>query len=190
VGIAEITLSATSPALTLRCVRTTAVEVRLRFVLGTSAAVVRAEPPLLVDAESQQGVTGRACIFCCRQSAAQGIADLPQVTAATIRGQAIADPLERRFALLGVTDIARMALSVLDIALQDALAVAAGMLLATLLGSTTHPLGEYNSCGRRRRRERRPVQLAPGARNERTGTRRVADLPLTRVRRLGRPAAA
>jgi mandelate racemase len=98
VGIAEITLSATSPALTLRCVRTTAVEVRLRFVLGTSAAVVRAEPPLLVDAESQQGVTGRACIFCCRQSAAQGIADLLQDTAETDSG-----PRDSRSASKGST---------------------------------------------------------------------------------------
>jgi mandelate racemase len=71
VEIAEITLSATTPALSLRCIRSTAVEVRLRFVLGTSAAVVHAEPLPLVDAELWQGVTGRACIFCCRRCAAR-----------------------------------------------------------------------------------------------------------------------
>ena len=37
------------PALTLRSVRTIAVEVPLRYVLGTSAATVRAAPLLLVD---------------------------------------------------------------------------------------------------------------------------------------------
>ena len=37
------------PALTLRSVTSTAVEVPLRYVLGTSAATVRAAPLLLVD---------------------------------------------------------------------------------------------------------------------------------------------
>jgi len=45
------------------------VEVRLPFVLGNSAPVVRAEPMQLVDAVSWQGLTDRNCIFCCRHSA-------------------------------------------------------------------------------------------------------------------------
>ena len=47
---------------------------------------------------------------------------------------AIAAKLERRFALIGVTGVVRMALSALDMALWDALAVAAGVPLTRLLG--------------------------------------------------------
>jgi len=60
---------------------------------------------------------------------------------------AIAAKLQRRFALLGVTGMARMALSVFDMALWDALAIAAGAPLATLLGGAPRPVRAYNSCG-------------------------------------------
>jgi len=46
-----------APALKLRGVRSTAVEVPLRRVLGTSADALRAAPLLLVDVETEQGVT-------------------------------------------------------------------------------------------------------------------------------------
>jgi mandelate racemase len=61
--------------------------------------------------------------------------------------EAIAAKLQRRYALLGVTGVVRMALSALDMALWDALAIAAGQPLATLLGGTPRPLRAYNSCG-------------------------------------------
>jgi mandelate racemase len=69
-----------------------------------------------------------------------------------VRGEAvvpvaIAAKLQRRFALLGVTGVVRMALSALDMALWDALAIAAGRPLTTLLGGTPRPLRTYNSCG-------------------------------------------
>ena len=49
--------------------------------------------------------------------------------------------LARRYALLGVTGTVRMALSALDVALWDALAVAPGQPLATVLGrrAARHP---------------------------------------------------
>jgi mandelate racemase len=140
------------PALTLRSVRSTAVEVPLRYVLGTSAAAVRAAPLLLVDVETEQGVTGRSYVFCYRRSGARAVAAVLQEAAELVGGEtvapvAIATPLERRFALIGVTGIVRMALSALDMALWDALAVAAGLPLATLLGGAPRQLAAYNSCG-------------------------------------------
>lgn len=143
---------ATLPALTLRAVRSTAVEVPLRYVLGTSAAAVRAAPLLLVDIETKEGVSGRSYVFCYRRSGARAIAALLQdaaglVVRETVAPAAIAARLERRFALLGVTGIVRMALSALDMALWDALAVAAGLPLASLLGGAPRPLAAYNSCG-------------------------------------------
>jgi mandelate racemase len=69
------------------------------------------------------------------------------IAGAAVAPLAIAAVLERRYALLGVTGVVRMALSVLDAALWDAVAVAAGLPLATLLGSAPRPVRAYNSCG-------------------------------------------
>jgi mandelate racemase len=55
--------------------------------------------------------------------------------------------LSQRFALIGVQGIVRMAMSALDIAAWDALAVAAGVPLATLLGGAPRRVPAYNSCG-------------------------------------------
>jgi mandelate racemase len=140
------------PALTLRGVRTVAVEVPMRYVLGTSAATVRAAPLLLVDVDTEQGIVGRTYIFCYRRSGARSIAQVVEEAAELVRGEAIAPlsmaaTLQRRYALLGVTGIVRMALSALDAALWDAVAVAAGQPLATLLGAAPRPIRAYNSCG-------------------------------------------
>ena len=51
-------------ALTVRAIRTTAVEVPMNHVLGTSQAAVRAAPLLLVDLETGEGIVGRAYLFC------------------------------------------------------------------------------------------------------------------------------
>jgi mandelate racemase len=55
--------------------------------------------------------------------------------------------LAERFALIGVQGIVRMAMAGFDVACWDALAVAAGMPLATLLGAKPRPIPAYNSCG-------------------------------------------
>jgi mandelate racemase len=140
------------PSLTLRQVRSTAVEVPLRFVLGTSAAAVRAAPLLLVDLDTEQGITGRGYVFCYRRSGARAIATVLHDAAESIAGESvvpasIAARLERRFTLIGVTGIVRMALAALDMAAWDALAIAAGVPLARLLGSEPRRLPAYNSCG-------------------------------------------
>jgi len=146
------TQGAPLPALQLRVVHSTAVEVPLRLVLGTSAGAVRAAPLLLVDVQTEQGIAGRSYVFCYRRSSARAMAIVLHDAAELVAGDrvapsAIAAKLERRFALTGVTGIVRMALSALDMALWDALAVAAGVPLATLLGSAPRPIAAYNSCG-------------------------------------------
>ncbi|APV50177.1 mandelate racemase [Betaproteobacteria bacterium GR16-43] len=142
----------TFPQLTLRGVRTRAVDVPMRYVLGTSAATVRSAPLLLVDVETKEGITGRTYIFGYRKGGARAIAEVVQDAAAVVVGSAVDPPamaalLERRFTLIGVTGIARMALSAFDAALWDALAVAAKVPLARLLGAELRPVPAYNSCG-------------------------------------------
>lgn len=138
--------------LRIRSVSCIPVEVPLRYVLGTSAATVRAAPLLLVEVLTEQGVVGRSYVFCYRRSGARSIATVLEDAAEIVRGDsvaplAIAAKLQRRFALLGVTGIVRMALSAFDMALWDAMAVAARTPLATLLGGTPRPMRVYNSCG-------------------------------------------
>jgi mandelate racemase len=55
--------------------------------------------------------------------------------------------LQRRFALIGVTGVVRMALSAFDMAMWDAMAIAAGLPLATMLGAAPRAVRAYNSCG-------------------------------------------
>jgi len=138
--------------LRLRSLTCIPVEVPLRYVLGTSAATVRAAPLLLVEVLTEQGVTGRSYVFCYRRSGAKSIALVLDDAFDLVRGDnvaplAIAAKLQRRFALIGVTGVVRMALSALDMALWDALAVAAGVPLTCLLGGKPRAVRAYNSCG-------------------------------------------
>ncbi len=91
-------------------------------------------------------------MFCYRTSGARAVTAVLQEAAELISGAAVAPSaiaamLERRYALLGVTGVVRMALSALDAALWDASAIAAGVPLCTMLGSAPRPLRAYNSCG-------------------------------------------
>lgn len=133
-------------------IRTRFVKVPMRFPLGTSAAVVRAAPLLLVDLQTHEGVVGHAYLFCYRESGAKAIAEVLHEAVGLLDGMAvspvkIAAMLERRYALLGVSGVVRMALAAIDIALWDALAIAADMPLATYLGGTLDPIPAYNSDG-------------------------------------------
>jgi mandelate racemase len=140
------------PSLTIRAVRGTPVEVPLNFVLGTSADVIRAAPLLLIDVETEEGITGRAYLFCYLRAAAPAIMSLLGEIESRTKGDAVAPEnlwtkLARRFTLIGVQGIVRMAMAGFDSACWDALAVAAGVPLATFLGAERHPIPAYNSCG-------------------------------------------
>ena len=140
------------PILTIRGIRTSAVEVPMKFPLGTSAGTVRSAPLLLIDLETEDGITGRTYLFCYLPSVPRAIDVVLRDAVSVVKGEPVA-PLEigaklaRRFALVGVASVVRMALSGLDAALWDALAVAAGLSLATLLGAKPKPIPAYNSSG-------------------------------------------
>lgn len=138
--------------LTVRAIRAVAVEVPMRYVLGTSAAAVRAAPLLLVDVETEEGVTGRTYLFCYLAAAAPAIVSLLAEVERAVRGERIAPDalwalLSKRFRLIGVQGIVRMAMAAFDTACWDALAIAANMPLATYLGGSPRPIPAYNSCG-------------------------------------------
>lgn len=137
---------------TLQGLRCRPVLVPLKRPLGTSAATVREAPLLLVDLSTSDGVVGRSYVFAYRPGGARAMAALLADLFEIVSGdpaapQAVAAKLERRLALIGVTGLVRMALSVLDAAIWDARAVAAGQPLCRLLGAEPRPLRTYNSGG-------------------------------------------
>jgi len=140
------------PQLTFRAIRSTAVEVPTTYALGTSRGVITKAPLLLIDLETQEGITGRSYLWSYFPAAAAAIAQMLVEVARVVDGERLAPvelwrKLSERFALIGVQGVVRMAMAGFDVAAWDALAIAAGWPLATLLGSTPKRVPAYNSCG-------------------------------------------
>jgi mandelate racemase len=124
----------------------------MRRPLGTSAQMVRTAPLLLVDLETEQGVTGRTYLYGYLPMAASLIARALEESLGVIRGDPV-DPrrigskLWKHFCLAGPTGIIGMALSAVDVVCWDALATAAGTPLCRFLGGHPTALPAYNSNG-------------------------------------------
>jgi mandelate racemase len=124
----------------------------MTYVLGTSAQAVREAPLLLVDVETEEGVTGHAYQFCYLPAAAPAIITMLEEVLRTVKSDPVAPvdlwaKLARRFILIGVQGIVRMAMASFDVACWDAVAKAAGKPLASYLGGTPRAVPAYNSCG-------------------------------------------
>lgn len=142
----------TTPRLTIRNIRAVGVLVPMTYVLGTSAGAVRSAPLLLVDVDTEEGITGRSYLFCYLPAAAPAITTFLAELLGLVKGDRVApadvwSKLYKRFTLIGVQGIVRMAMSAFDVACWDALAIAAGQPLATYLGAAPRPVQAYNSCG-------------------------------------------
>jgi mandelate racemase len=140
------------PLLTIRAIRSIGVEVPMTYALGTSRGVITKAPLLLIDLETEEGVTGRSYLWCYFPAAMPAIANILEEVARVVKGERLApadlwSKLAERFALIGVQGIVRMAMAGFDVAAWDALAIAAGWPLATLIGSSPKRILAYNSCG-------------------------------------------
>jgi mandelate racemase len=138
--------------LTIRGIRSIGVEVPMTYALGTSRGVITKAPLLLIDLETEEGITGRSYLWCYFPAAVPAIAKILEEVARVVRGERLApaelwSKLAERFALIGVQGIVRMAMAGFDVAAWDALAIAAGWPLATLIGSRPKRIPAYNSCG-------------------------------------------
>ena len=105
---------------------------------------------LLVDLLNEDGVTGRAHTFCHRPSGAVAISSHLLEAVDLLKGKDstpfdVAQTLSRQFALLGRTGAVRMALSLFDMAMWDAMAQMQPVPLSTLLGSRLRPLLAYDN---------------------------------------------
>jgi mandelate racemase len=143
---------APAPPLTVRAIRSTGVEVPMTYVLGTSRGAITKAPLLLIDLETEEGITGRAYLWCYMSGVMPAIASVLNIIGEMVKGAPVAphdlwDKLAQRFALMGVQGIVRMAMSGLDMAAWDAVAIAQGTPLARLIGGEPRPVLAYNSCG-------------------------------------------
>jgi mandelate racemase len=145
-------MNAPPPLLTLRGIKSVGVEVPMTYALGTSRGTITKAPLLLIDLETEEGVAGRSYLWCYFPAAMRAVASILEEVKGVLRGQRVApvelwSTLAGRFALIGVQGIVRMAMAGVDIASWDALATAAGLPLATLIGSRPKRVLAYNSCG-------------------------------------------
>jgi mandelate racemase len=145
-------MTAAPAQLTLRELRVRAVQVPLRLPLQTSGGTVRVAPLALVDLVTEEGVTGRSYLFCYTPPALKPVAQLLENLSALLKGDAVApleidQKLQRTFRLLGATGLTAIAMAGVDMAAWDALARAAALPLARLLGGTLRRVPAYNSCG-------------------------------------------
>ncbi len=142
----------TETDLTVHDVTVRLVVVPFRRPLATKVGHFAQWPLLLIDVTTEQGITGRSYLAPYLVSAAAGLRTVLHELGEGLRGQPAApgqafSGARGWFALAGYQGLALAAVAGLDIALWDALAQAAGLPLARLLGGTLEPVPAYNSNG-------------------------------------------
>ncbi len=138
--------------LTLKSIEVRAVTVPLRRPVVSKVGLFKDWPLILIDLYTHEGVVGRSYLEPYLRNAARYLVPLLQDLAEARVGQPLA-PLadfqanRRSLNLLGYEGLAMIAAAGLDMAMWDALAKAAGLPLAVLLGGTRGPVPAYNSNG-------------------------------------------
>jgi mandelate racemase len=107
---------------------------------------------VLVDLHTAEGPVGRAYLFAYQPFALLPLRDLVLGLGDTVKGSPVTPvdldrALRARLTLFGTRGLQAMAVAGIDMAAWDALAVAAGVPLATLLGGQAQPIPAYNSLG-------------------------------------------
>jgi mandelate racemase len=129
-----------------------AVDVPLARPHPTAGGNVTSAPLVLIDLETDGGVTGHAYLFCYTALALRPVRMLVESIGALVTGEALAPfdlfkKMQAKFRLLGATGLTGMAIAGIDMAAWDASARAAQLPLARLLGGTLKPVPAYHSCG-------------------------------------------
>ena len=138
--------------LTFRSVNVRAVLVPMRRPVVSKVGLFDQWPIILIDIETEEGITGRSYLEPYLKTSARSIIPAIHDLAAARTGQPIR-PLEdfqkglKSLNLVGNEGIAMIAVSGLDMAAWDALAKAANMPLAVFLGGSLGSVPAYNSNG-------------------------------------------
>src|ERR1700688_196217 len=138
--------------LTFRSVAVRSVLVPLRRPVVSRVGLFDQWPIILIDLLTEEGIVGRSYLEPYLKHSARYIAPAICDLAEARKGHAVR-PIEdfqngrRALNLIGYEGVSMIAVSGLDMAAWDALAKAAGMPLAVLLGGSTRPVPAYNSSG-------------------------------------------
>jgi mandelate racemase len=120
--------------------------------LKTSTGAVTQAPLLLIDLQTEDGITGRSYLFGVSTFTLKPLHDLVQSLGEIIRGDVVAPheierKIRKRTTLLGPYYLLGMALAGIDMACWDVLALAANLPLVALMGGVARPIPAYNSNG-------------------------------------------
>jgi mandelate racemase len=138
--------------LTLKSVETRAVLIPLRRPVVSKVGLFKDWPLILIDLYTQEGVVGRSYLEPYLKNSPRYIVPAIQDLVATQLGKPLS-PLDnfqknrRSLNLIGYEGVAMIAVAGLDMAAWDALAKAAGLPLAVLLGGSLGSVPAYNSNG-------------------------------------------
>ena len=138
--------------LTIRGLKLRSVVVPMARPLVTRVVTIEKAAFLLIDLETEEGVTGRSYLFgysapgnACLTPPLRWLSDL--MKGQTIEPETLFDKALKGLTLMGHQGIAMMAVSGFDMACWDAFAQAQGKPLAEVLGGEIEPIKAYNSNG-------------------------------------------
>ncbi len=142
----------TTDALTIRGLKLRSVVVPMARPLVTRVVTIENAAFLLIDLETEEGVTGRAYLFgysapgnACLAPPLRWLSDL--MKGQTVEPETLFDKACKGLTLMGHQGIAMMAVSGFDMACWDAYAQAQGQPLVEALGGKAATVPAYNSCG-------------------------------------------
>jgi mandelate racemase len=138
--------------LKIRAIRVRAIGAPMKRPLAVSTGALTVSTLLLVDLETDAGISGRAYLVSLGPQNLAPIAKVVEAMAAMIKGDPlvpfeIEKKLRAKYALHGVHNMVIIALSGIDMAVWDAFGRALNQPLARLLGGTPRPVRAYNSKG-------------------------------------------
>jgi mandelate racemase len=136
----------------IRNVRARAVVTPIARPVKTAFDAIVAAPLVLIDVETDQGVTGHAYIFAYTRLTLKPLVQLIEDIGRDLVGQPLAPydltaRMDAKFRLLGWQGLVGMAVSGLDMAYWDALGRIANRPVAELLGGSARPIRCYDSYG-------------------------------------------
>ena len=141
-----------TPSLTVRSLRARPVVLKLKRPVVARIATLTDWPVILIDLETEEGVTGRAYLEPYVVKAMRYLVPALHDMGEMLKGRKLA-PVElyeaarKSLHFVGYQGLSMIAVSGLDMAAWDALAKAAGVPLCVLLGGTVGPVKAYNSNG-------------------------------------------
>ncbi|MFZ4213592.1 enolase C-terminal domain-like protein [Pantoea endophytica] len=130
--------------------RARAVNAPLQIPIQTAVGTVASAPLVLIDVETNAGITGHAWLFSYTPLCLKPLQEMVKNLSGMIEGKplaptALAQHFENAFLLVGHTGLLRMATAGIDMALWDALAKSVQLPLYRLMGGTKQTLKAYDS---------------------------------------------